>query len=249
MSGPRGRCGGGRSLSVFLPCYNEEANVRRVVGEATAFLPTVSDDFEVIVVDDGSGDRTGEIADELAAADPRVRAVHHEANRGYGAALRSGFRAATRELVFYTDGDGQFDIAELAKLLPLIERCDIVSGYRERRCDGVVRRLNAWLWGRLVQWMLGFRSRDVDSAFKLYRREIFDHIELQSTGALIDAEVLARAARAGYTLAEVPVTHRPRLAGKQTGANLRVIARAFRELWRLRKEIRATPRARDRRRE
>lgn len=229
------------ALSVFYPCYNEEGNIRRVVGEALAFLPTLSDDFEIILVDDGSADRTGAIADELAREHACVRAVHHPSNRGYGGALQSGFRAATRELVFYTDGDGQFDITDLTRLLPLIETHDIVSGYREHRQDSLMRRLNAWLWGALVQRVLGFRCRDVDSAFKLYRREIFDRIEMKSMGALIDAEVLARAVRAGYTIAEAPVRHRPRIAGRQTGANLRVIARAFKELFQLRREIRSTP--------
>jgi len=228
------------SLSVFYPCYNEQDNVRRVVGEALAVLPSLSDDFEIILVNDGSRDRTGEIIDALAGEDERIRAVHHEVNRGYGGALQSGFRAATKDLVFYTDGDGQFDIAEIAKLLALIDSHDIVSGYRVRRQDGLMRRLNAWAWGRLVTWVLGFRCRDVDSAFKLYRREIFERIRMKSTGALIDAEILARAARAGYTLTEVPVTHRPRVAGTQTGAKLGVILRAFRELLRLRKEIVST---------
>jgi glycosyltransferase involved in cell wall biosynthesis len=233
-----------RSLSVFFPCYDEAGNIRRVVAEAMAFLPTVSDDFEVILVDDGSRDGTGEIADELAAGDDRIRAVHHETNRGYGGALQSGFRAATKELVFYTDGDGQFDITDLAGMLPLIAEHDIVNGYRRRREDSAVRRLNAYLWGVLVQIVLGFRCRDVDSAFKLYRREVFDHVEMRSMGALIDAEILAQARRAGLTLAEVPVGHRPRIAGRQTGANLRVIARAFKELWQLRRAILAAPRVR-----
>ncbi len=228
---------GRRSLSVFFPFYNEQDNVRRVVGEALAFLPTVSDDFEVILVNDGSGDRTGEIIDEFAAGDPHIRAVHHPSNRGYGQALRSGFRAATKELVFYTDGDGQFDIAEMQSLLEQIGRYDIVSGYRCHRQDSVIRRLNAWMWGRLVTWVLGFRCRDVDSAFKLYRREIFSRIEMKSTGALIDAEILARATRSGYNLTEVPVSHRRRIAGSQTGAKLSVILRAFKELLVLRKEI------------
>jgi len=225
------------ALSVFYPCYNEQDNIRRVVGEAMALLPAVSDDFEVILVDDGSRDRTGAIIDELAAGDPHIHGLHHSVNRGYGAALASGFRAATKELVFYTDGDGQFDIADLPRLLDLIDRYDIVSGCRGRRQDSLCRRLNAWLWGRLVTRLLGFRCRDVDSAFKLYRREIFSRIHMKSTGALIDAEILARAVRKGYTLTEVPVSHRPRIAGRQTGANLTVILRAFRELLCLRKEI------------
>ncbi len=225
------------SLSVFFPCYNEEGNVRRVAEEALAYLPGISDDFEVILVNDGSGDATGRIADELAADEPRIRVVHHQTNRGYGGALRSGFGAATKELIFFTDGDGQFDIRQLDKLLPLIDRYDIVAGFRRRRADKVVRRLNAWLWGKLVRLVLGVRSRDVDSAFKLFRRAVVDTIEMKSNGALISAEILARAARAGFTYTELPVEHRPRLAGKQTGASLRVILRAFRELWRLRGKI------------
>jgi glycosyltransferase involved in cell wall biosynthesis len=227
------------SLSVFFPCYNEEGNLERVVGEALDFLPAVSDDFEIII---GSGDRTGEIARRLAAADPRIRAIHHDSNMGYGAALRSGFAAATKQLVFYTDGDGQFDIRELSALLPLARRCDIVSGYRINRRDSVVRRLNAFLWGKLVQALLRFRCRDVDCAFKLYRRSIFDRMDLKSTGALIDAEILARAARAGCTIGEVPVHHKPRLAGQQTGGKIAVILRAFRELVELRGAILSSPR-------
>ena len=227
-------------LSVFFPCYNEEGNVERVVQEAVAFLPSVSDDFEIIIVNDGSGDRTGEIADRLAAADPRIRAVHHETNKGYGAALRSGFVAATKHLVFYTDGDGQFDMRELSELLPLARRYDIVSGYRINRQDNAIRRLNAFMWGKLVQALLRFRCRDVDCAFKVYRRSIFDVIELKSSGALIDAEILARATRAGCTIGELPVHHKPRIAGEQTGGKITVILKAFRELIELRGAILST---------
>ena len=227
-------------LSVFFPCYNEEGNVERVVGEALDVLPSVSDDFEIIIVNDGSGDRTGEIADQLAAADGRIRAVHHETNKGYGAALRSGFAAATKQLVFYTDRDGQFDMRELSELLPLARRYDIVSGYRINRQDNAIRRLNAFMWGKLVQALLRFRCRDVDCAFKVYRRSIFDVIELKSSGALIDAEILARATRAGCTIGELPVHHRPRIAGEQTGGKITVILKAFRELIELRSAILST---------
>jgi glycosyltransferase involved in cell wall biosynthesis len=225
------------SLSVFFPCYNEQENVERVVRQAVGVLDELVSDWEIIVVNDGSADRTGAIADRLAAEDGRIRAVHHRANAGYGMALRSGFAAATKNYVFYTDGDGQFDIAELGKLLAMRDAADIISGYRERRRDSFLRRLNARGWGWLVQRVLRFRCRDVDSAFKLYRREIFDRIALRSTGALIDAEVLARATRLGYTIAATPVRHLPRLAGAQTGAKLRVIGRAFRELLGLRRDI------------
>ncbi len=225
------------SISVFFPCHNEEANVERVTQQALAVLPAISDDYEVIIVNDGSQDRTREIADRLAGENPHIRAVHHEVNRGYGGALQSGFRAATKKLVFYTDGDGQFNMEELPPLLPLMEQWDIVSCYRLDRKDPWIRKLNAWAWTRLVNWMLGLKLRDVDCAFKLYKREIFDRIEMQSQGALIDAEILARAQRAGYTITQRGVHHYPRLAGRQSGASWKVILRAFRELFRLRSSI------------
>ena len=226
------------SLSVFFPCFNEQENVSRVVRRAIEVLCGLVADWEVIVVNDGSSDRTGELADALAAEDERVRAVHHERNSGYGAALRSGFAAATKQYVFYTDGDGQFDIAELDLLLSRREEATIISGYRRRRRDSAIRRLNAGCWGWLVQRLLGFRCRDVDCAFKLYPCAIFERMELKSTGALIDAEILGRATRLGCTILDVPVTHLPRTAGEQTGAKPSVIFRAFRELLRLRKDIR-----------
>lgn len=221
------------SISIFFPCYNEEQNVERVTREALAVAGSISDDYEILIVNDGSKDRTGEIADRLAQEHPAVRAIHHEVNKGYGAALQSGFKNATKELVFYTDGDGQFKIEEITKLLPLIEEYDIVSGYRIKRQDSFVRKLNAFLWGALVNALFKIRVSDVDSAFKLYRRKIFDEITLISQGALIDTEVLARARAKGYTITEVGVNHYPRVAGEQTGAKLSVILKAFKELFKL----------------
>jgi len=225
------------SISVFFPCYNEQENVARAVEQALGVLEKLNAGFEVIIVDDGSADRTGRIADEIAARDSRVKAVHHRTNLGYGAALQSGFKAATKELVFYTDGDGQFDLNELPLLLPLIRQYDIVAGYRINRRDNLIRRINGWCWTKLVCLLFGMKVRDIDCAFKLYKREIFDDIKLSSTGALISAEILARAVRRGYSLTQKGVHHYPRTAGKQTGANLRVIFRAFKELFKLRRRI------------
>jgi glycosyltransferase involved in cell wall biosynthesis len=225
------------SISVFFPCYNEQENVARTVEQVLGVLEKLNAGFEVIIVDDGSADRTGRIADEIAARDSRVKAVHHRTNLGYGAALQSGFKAATKELVFYTDGDGQFDLNELPLLLPLIRQYDIVAGYRINRQDNLIRRINGWCWTKLVCLLFGMKVRDIDCAFKLYKREIFDNIELSSTGALISAEILARAVRRGYSLTQKGVHHYPRTAGKQTGANLRVIFRAFKELFNLRRRI------------
>ena len=226
------------SISVFFPCYNEQGNIAGVVGKALAELENLNADFEVIIVDDGSGDSTGTIADELAGGNDRVKVVHHRTNLGYGAALQSGFKASTKELVFYTDGDGQFDIKEMPGLLDLMEQCDIVSCYRLNRQDNLVRKINAWCWTKLVCLLFGMRIRDIDCAFKLYKREIFDNIKLVSTGALIDAEILARAVRQGYRVEQRGVHHYPRTAGAQTGANFRVILRAFKELFRLWRQIR-----------
>jgi glycosyltransferase involved in cell wall biosynthesis len=226
------------SISVFFPCYNEQGNVARTTEQALAVLKKLNADYEVIIVNDGSKDETGRIADEIARRESRVKVVHHPTNRGYGAALQSGFRAATKELVFYTDGDGQFDMNEMPVLLPLIKQYDIVSCYRINRQDNLIRKINAWCWTKLVCLMFGMRIRDIDCAFKLYKREIFDNIRMVSTGALIDTEVLSRAIRRGYTITQKGVHHYPRTAGAQTGANLKVIFRAFRELFRLYDQIR-----------
>jgi glycosyltransferase involved in cell wall biosynthesis len=163
--------------------------------------------------------------------------VHHDGNKGYGAALRSGMAAARMDHIFFTDGDGQFDVAELQNLLEHIGQADIVCGIRRHRQDNVVRRINSACWALLVQKMLRFRCPDVDCAFKLFRRRVLEGMTLKSTGAMISAEILARASRAGYTIKSLPVTHLPRLAGSATGARIGVIFKAFKELLRLRKDI------------
>jgi glycosyltransferase involved in cell wall biosynthesis len=226
------------SISVFFPCYNEQENVGRTVEKALDVLEKLNADFEVIIVDDGSSDDTGRIADEIAGDHDKVKVVHHGSNLGYGAALQSGFKSATKELVFYTDGDGQFDINEMPPLLDLMEQYDIVSCYRLNRRDPLIRKINGWCWTRLVCLLFGLKVRDIDCAFKLYKREIFDKIEMSSTGALIDAEILARAARKGYRITQKGVHHYPRTAGAQSGANVRVILRAFKELFKLQRQIR-----------
>ena len=227
------------SFSVFFPCYNEEANVENTTLAALRAFGRICPpgDLEVIIVNDGSRDRTGEIAEHLAAEHEAVRVVHNNPNLGYGGALQAGFRAATKDLVFYTDGDGQFDMEEIDLLLPLLRTYDIVSAYRLQRSDSFIRKVNAGCWTVLVNVVFGLWLRDIDCAFKVFPRRLFDEIEMKSMGALIDAEVLARAKRLGYSIGQVGVHHYPRTAGSQTGANLRVILRAFKELFKLRREI------------
>ncbi|HNS18992.1 MAG TPA: glycosyltransferase family 2 protein [Sedimentisphaerales bacterium] len=225
------------SLTVFFPCYNEQENVGKVVQQAVEVLDGLRADYEILIVNDGSADGTARVADQIAAVNRRVRVIHHPRNLGYGAALQSGFRAATKELVFYTDGDGQFDLKELPPLLPLMAEYDIVSGYRMNRQDPLLRRLNGWLWTRMNDLLFSLNLRDLDCAFKLFKRSIFDDIRMESQGALIATEILARAARKGYKITEKGVHHYPRTAGKPTGGNLKVILRAFKEVIKLRGRI------------
>ncbi len=229
------------SLSVFFPCYNEEANVENMVRKAQGILPEVAEQWEIIPVNDGSKDRTGEIIDRLAQEDPRVHPVHHEKNKGYGGAVISGYNAAKCDYVFFTDGDLQFDLREITLLIEKLDEGDLILGYRKNRRDPWHRKLNAFMWGSLVKFLFGFQVRDVDCAFKLIKRRVIDKVQLSAGGAMVSTELLARANKAGFRFVEVGVTHYPRVAGAQTGANLKVILRAFSELFKLYGKIKNQP--------
>ena len=219
------------SLSVIMPAHNEETaiagTVHGVVNTLKAWVP----DFEVIVVNDGSKDRTRSIVEEIAASDQHVRLINHPVNQGYGAALVSGFEAITKDLVFFMDSDGQFDIADLERFFAFIYEYDAVLGYRIDRQDTWVRKLNAWGWKMLVRLVFGLRVRDIDCAFKLYPGKFFHKHRLETRGAMINAEILYKFTRAGYTYTQLGVRHLPRRGGRATGAKPAVIARAFREMF------------------
>ncbi|MBI2773048.1 MAG: glycosyltransferase family 2 protein [Chloroflexi bacterium] len=224
-------------LSLLLPAYNEEANIADAVGAAVALLPRFTDDLEVTVVDDGSADRTGAIVDAIAASDPRVHVVHHRPNRGYGGALRSGFAASTKPYLLLTDSDLQFDLADLDRLLSRLDRAEVVIGYREKRADPAKRRFIAWVYNRIINVLFLAPFRDVDCAFKLFRRDVFERVPLsrvRSDGAFFSPELLLVLRSAGVRIAQVPVRHFPRRAGEEKGATLRVVVRAMRDLLRLR---------------
>jgi glycosyltransferase involved in cell wall biosynthesis len=227
------------SLSIVLPAHNEEANIEKSVGASLAVAERLAGEVEVIVVDDGSSDRTGELVRAMSEKDPRVRLLVHEVNKGYGAAVGNGLKAARSDFIFFTDSDLQFDLEELPLLLEHTDQYPIVSGYRADRQDAPHRKLNAWAWGTLVKFLFGFRVRDVDCAFKVFRREVLEGITIDSEGAMINTEILAQAARKGYKIKEIPVTHLPRVAGEQSGADPRVVLKAFRELFRMYRRLKA----------
>jgi glycosyltransferase involved in cell wall biosynthesis len=221
------------SVTVVLPAHNEEENLAEAVREAIAATEPVSRRQEIIVVDDGSHDATAEIATALAVMDSRVRLVRHEHNRGYGSAIRSGIAAARMDWVLLTDADLQFDLRQLTEFVPHTAEAQLVVGYRAKRNDPLIRRLNAGGWNALVHLLFRLPVRDVDAAFKLIRRDALDGLDFISTGAAIDTELLAKASRGGARIVELPVIHRPRLAGEPSGADLRVIVRAFGEVFKV----------------
>jgi glycosyltransferase involved in cell wall biosynthesis len=225
-----------KSLSVIFPAYNEEANIRDVVEDAHLTLPRLAPIFEIIVVNDGSKDRTGEICDQLVEELSNVHVVHHPRNYGYGAALKSGIKLARHDLIFFTDADGQFDLNEVAALLAQTDAYDIVAGYRARRQDPPHRLLFAWGWNILVRIVLGIRIRDIDCAFKVFNRRVFDKVQIHSVGAMVNTEIFAQVSRFGMTVKEMRVSHFPRQHGKPTGGNVAVIMKAFRELVKMRRK-------------
>ncbi len=219
------------SLSVVMPAHDEEVAISDTVHAVIEAVSRWTANFEVIVVNDGSRDRTRTILEGIASADSRLRVINHEENQGYGAALVSGFEAITKDLVFFMDSDGQFDIHDLERFFPLIERFDAVLGYRVHRQDTFMRKFNAWGWKMLVSIIFKLSVKDIDCAFKLYRARFFHEHRLETRGAMINTEILYKFKRAGYTYTQVGVHHLPRKGGRATGAKPEVIARAFRELF------------------
>ena len=239
-----------QQLSYFFPAHNEEANLRGLVAEALETLPGLAETFEIVIVDDGSTDATAAIADELAAAHPEVRAVHHPTNLGYGAALRSGFGAASYDVLAFTDGDRQFRVEDLGRLLERLDRPsgrrrppEVVVGYRLRRADPLVRTVYARLYRFALRICFRLGVRDVDCACKVFRRSALEGVAVESGGAFFSAELLIKLKAAGHRLDEVGVPHYPRVAGSPSGARPSVVFRAVRDFWALRLRLWANPRS------
>ena len=234
------------SLSVVLPAYNEADNIGRVINSAVKYLGDRQISYEIIVVNDGSVDATAAIVSELSNQNPKIHLINHAQNLGYGSALRSGFDHAVHEYIFLTDGDGQFEINDLDQFLPYLYDDDaqkkilskVVIGYRAKRADIFVRSLNAWLYHIFIQWVLGIKARDIDCAFKLFPRSIYQSVKpIKSNGALFSAEFLLKLQNLPVEpIIELPVRHLPRQFGKATGANIKVILKMFWECWQLKRE-------------
>ncbi|HSJ55907.1 MAG TPA: glycosyltransferase family 2 protein [Anaerolineae bacterium] len=222
------------SISAFFPAYNDGGTIPSMVLTALMTLREISDDYEVIVVNDGSADYTPDVLDELAGRYPELRVVHHAQNRGYGGALRTGFESATKDLIFYTDGDAQYDPREMTRLYKAwSDDVDLVNGYKISRSDPLHRIIIGRIYHWTVKTAFGLGVRDVDCDFRLMRRTIFDTVQLESDSGVICVELMKKVTDAGFRIAEVPVHHYHRAYGKSQFFNFRRIWRTGKQLWAL----------------
>ncbi len=227
------------SLSIFFPAFNEEGNIATTIIDARNEAKKVARDYEIIVVNDGSTDRTVEVVKELQRLDHKIRLTSHAKNKGYGAAVKTGLKAATMDWIFFTDSDGQFHYDELDKFVAASQSADLVIGYRRKRMDPFHRVFVAQVLLKIWNFFLfGLTVRDVDCAYKLFKREVRDSIKLETESAITVTELLVKAKSLGYRITQLPVTHYARKFGEQTGGNWRVIAKAANESFKLRRKIR-----------
>ncbi len=223
-----------RSLSIFLPAYNESENISKSVNALIKAIPN-GISFELIVVDDGSTDSTPQIVRNLIKNNERIRLIRHRKNMGYGSAIATGLRASKKDWIFFADSDGQFDYKQIKKFINSVNGFQMVIGYREKRADPYVRKLNSNIYNLCVKIIYRFWVKDVNCAFKLMKREVYENIKpIGSKGALVSAEIIIKAKRKKYNILELPVRHLPRKKGVQTGANIKVILRSFKEIIKLR---------------
>lgn len=225
------------SLSVFFPAYYDEKNIGKVVDAAVIVLEELKlKDYEIIIIEDGSPDKTAEVADALAEKYEKVRVIHHEKNMGYGATLKDGFMNAKLDYVFYTDGDNQFDLDELKKFVALLPYTDIVVGYRKHKQYSLYRKFTSLSYNYLLKLVFGIHYWDIDCAFKLFKTDLFRKIKIDSVDAFIDAEIMLKANLLDYSVTEVGVMHLPRVDGISTGARPSVIIGTIKEVFTYRKE-------------
>ena len=224
------------TLSVFFPAYYDEKNIGKVVDKAVGVCESLDlKDYEITIIEDGSPDNTGKVADELVKKYPKVRCIHHETNKGYGATLWEGFKSARLDYVFYTDGDNQFDLDELKKFVSLIPYSDIIVGYRKKKQYSKYRKFTSFIYNVILRFSFGIDYVDIDCAFKLFKRDLFDKITITTNDAFIDAEIMIQAKMLGYSSTEIGVKHLPRLDGISTAARPSIILRTIKEIYKYRR--------------
>jgi glycosyltransferase involved in cell wall biosynthesis len=227
------------TLSVFFPAYYDERNIDKVVTKAVKVLDEMDlKDYEITIIEDGSPDKTAEVADALSSRFTKVKVVHHKKNIGYGATLNEGFNTARFDYVFYTDGDNQFDIEELKKFVALVPYSDIVIGYRKKKQYSTYRKVTSLIYNFVLRFLFGIDYVDIDCAFKLFKRDLFGKIKINTKDAFIDAEIMIKAHKLGYTTTEVGVKHLPRLDGISTAARPSIILKTIKEIYNFKQELR-----------
>ena len=218
-----------KSISIVFPAYNEAENLKHVLDDALNVAKDLKIPYEIIVVNDGSSDNTTSVVKKFQKKDKNLKLIDHEFNKGYGQTLLDGFSAASKEWIFFSDSDRQFDLKEINKLKEYTNEADLVIGYRANRQDKKRRKFNAYLFKLTARMIFSLKFKDIDCAFKLMKKEVVDDIELKSSSALINTELLHKAQSKKYKIVEVPVTHFPRVKGEATGGNPIVIGRAIKE--------------------
>lgn len=228
-----------KALSVFFPAYNEEVNIEKTVRQAKKILLQVANKWEILIINDGSTDKTGQVAAKLRREDKRIDVINHPTNQGYGAALKSGFSNARYPWVAFTDSDGQFNFSEIKKFLPLMKNSDLILGYRLNRADSFLRKIYTFVWGKIPVVLWGLKVRDYSCGFKLIKKKVFDAVQpLVGEEKVTQIEMLVKAKRKGFKFAEIGVRHYPRKYGAQTGANIKVVVKSVTDLFKLWKKLR-----------
>lgn len=226
------------SLSIFMPAYNEEGNIAATILDASKAGKRIADDYEIIIVNDGSRDRTPEIVKDLSNLDPHIRLVSHTKNKGYGAAVKTGLNSTKKDWIFFTDSDGQFHYDEIEKFVEATASADLIMGYRKKRMDPFHRVFVAQVLLKIWNFVLfGLTVRDVDCAYKLFSKQVKETVKLKTESAITVSEFIIKTKAAGFRIKQLPVVHYPRLFGEQTGGNWRVILRAAKESFNLYKEL------------
>ncbi len=220
------------NLSIFFPVYNEEKNIKETILNTVNLMISMKEisNFEILIINDGSKDNTQKISDYLSSKNNKIKVINHSENKGYGAALKTGIKSCKYEYIFFSDADLQFDINDIKKMIKYINKYDVIIGYRLNRKDNLFRKINAMSWNILNRILFGLRVKDIDCAFKLFKKDSLNEIKIYSNGAMINAEILIKLQRRGFNFKEIAVNHFSRMSGKPTGGNINVIIKAFNEI-------------------